>query len=262
MRALRFYTDRILAPAALIIVALYLSYSVSAFIQRLSEPPRDMVALAGLQLESGIVGIAIAAALSALIASRHNRYGGKDILASSSRPEIDRVLIQFIAAYAPVLGGWLAYVIGTTVAFGITSKLLVGSAAVGVGALALAACCAIGQVIGVWFRPALAVPVAFISAYFFAAFFAIFGDDYWWQWLGPAFGDSFSPQPYALWLVGEYFWFSGLTVLLLGVNLWITAAPRRPGLVLYLGIAISAIGATLLAINGSDASPDLPLSLP
>jgi hypothetical protein len=258
MRGIRFYTDKVFSVLAIGLLAVYLSYSLTAFVQRLADPPRDMVELSGLQLETGIVGLAIGAALAGLIAARHNRFGGRDLLASAARPAVSRVVTQFAAVAAPVLVGWLIFVVVTVVSNDVSGKFAPGILAIGVGALALAACVALGQIIGIWLPPVFAVPAAFVGAYSYAAVCAIFGDDYWWQWLGPAFGDSMTPSPKVLWLVGEYFWFGGVTLLLLTANARLVSSPRyTPRILLTVASGTALIGIVLLAINGPDASPDI-----
>jgi hypothetical protein len=257
MRAARFYTDRLFSGVVLVVLAVYLSYSLTSFIGRLAEPPLDLVGLAGLQLETGIVGVALSASLAAMVAARHNRHSGRDILASSAISVKHRVLVQFVAVYVPVLVGWIIYVGATAASSGATGQLGFAILALGAGALALASSVAFGQVFGSWLNPAGAIPFAFIAAYIYSGFFAIFGDDYWWQWLGPAFGDSLAPRPKWTWLAGEYFWFGGVTAMLLAINMKLDSSPRRaPRRLVAIGLVGLTCGMLLLVITGEDASPD------
>jgi hypothetical protein len=257
VRALRFFLDKLYGAAMMVGLAIYLSYTLTALISRLAEPPETLVALAGRQLQMSLLAVAAAATLSAVITARHHRRAGHDLWVTGVRTPLCRSVTLFGAVAVPVLSGWSVFLLMTLLRSDATGDLGYGLLVMGMSLIAVSVGIAFGQVVGLVVPPVAAAPVALAGAYLGSAVFVAAGDDYWWQWLGPAFGDSLSYRPRTLWLVGETAWFTGLTVALLILAAVVGSRPRVvPRVPAVVAGALMVAGGVLLWLNGADASVD------
>jgi hypothetical protein len=259
MSGVRYFTDRLYGVVVAAVLAGFLGYSLSAWLRR-TGPATDMVDLAGDQVGLSVVAVAVGATLAALISARHHRRAGRDLWATAARSPLRLSTTQFLAVAAPVLGGWFIYLVVTTVREGSGDALGQALPIQFLSLVAVATGVALGQVIGLVVPTALAAPVAFAFAYVVTGVIEGAGDDYWWQWLGPGFGDGFSSAARPVWLAGELLWLAGVTAAFVLAAAVVSSYPRRlPTLPTVLtGLALIA-GAALLCVNGPDASSTGPL---
>lgn len=258
MTGLRFFTDRIYTFVVVVGLAVFLSYDLTDLLKRLDVNPADLVALAGEQLESAILIVAVGAALGAVIAARHRRRTGWDYVVTATRPPLSRCLAQFSATAVPVLCAWIIFIVATSVRLGTARQLPMDIAVVAMSLFAVTVGVAFGQVVGLVLPPMLAGPFGFVGAYVLTAVPVIAGDDSWWQWLGPGFGDQIAPRPRLPWLFGESAWFCGLTLSLILVAAVAQTRPRRiPIRMVAVAFLLLGLGLMLLRINGADAAVDV-----
>ncbi|HEV7823294.1 MAG TPA: hypothetical protein VGP02_00135 [Mycobacteriales bacterium] len=255
MTALRYFTDR--AAGLLVATGLssFLAYSLSRWLGARADPPAGPVPLAGDQLQLALVVVAAGAALAALIGIRHHRRAGRDLWVTAARSPLRLHCTELAAVAVPVLGSWLVYLAVTSVRYGSAHELAPALAVQLMSVLALATGIALGQYLALAVPVSVAVPAAFAAGYVGTGFVSGAGDDYWWQWLGPGFGDGMQSPVHAAWLAGEVLWFGGVTagILLLAARRSAPgrATPRLPAAVT--GAALLA-GAVLLFVNGDDAT--------
>ncbi|MDG4795425.1 hypothetical protein [Micromonospora sp. WMMD1082] len=255
MTALRFHLDK--GWTALIVVGLvvFLSYDLADYLLRMAEPPRDLQALAGRQLESVILAGAVGAAMAAAVTARHHHRSGRDYAVASARPPLGRVGAQFVATAVPLSVAWLLFVVISGVRSGLVAAAAPAAAVIIVSVAALCVSAAMGQLVGTLLRPLLAIPVAFLASYAYAATFAILGDNSWLQWLGTGFGDSLSQPVKTTWILGELLWFTGLTLAIIGACAFATSQPHRLPRTWLISVPILlTAGIILLYLTGADAT--------
>jgi hypothetical protein len=254
MRGLRYFTDRLYGVLVATGLAAFLGYSLSAWLQR-TGLPTGMVDLAGDQLGMSVVAITVGAGLAALVSSRHHRRAGRDLWVLAAVSPLRLAGTQFLAVAAPVLGGWAVYLTVTALREGSSHDAAAALPIQLVSVLAVSTGVALGQLIGLLVPGALAAPTAFALAYVATAVLAGAGDDYWWQFLGPGFGDGFSLAASPTWLFGEFLWFGGVTAALVLGTTVVSSFPRHlPWLPTACTVLVLATGAALLFLNGADAS--------
>jgi hypothetical protein len=252
--ALWFFAGRRYGVVVATVLAGFLGYSLSAWLGR-TEPPTDMVDLAGDQLGLSIVAVAVGAALAATVSARHHRRAGRDLWVTAARSPLRLSATQFLAVAVPVLGGWLVYLGVTAAGLGPPQEIAVALLVQLMSLVAVATGVALGQLVGLVVPTPLAGPGAFVVAYLCTAFLAAAGDEQWWQWLGPGFGDGLSADVHAAWLTGEFLWFAGVTAALLLASSLVASFPRKlPTLPTVLTAAALLAGVLLLFVNGPDAS--------
>ncbi|MEV4343517.1 hypothetical protein AB0J83_03425 [Actinoplanes sp. NPDC049596] len=253
--SIRFYLDRIYSATIVVLLTMFMSYDLADLLLRLANPPQNLLQLAGRQLDTIIVAGAVASALAALIAARHSHRSGTDYSISASRSPLQRSGVQFATVLIPVALSWLLFSVISAVHSGLAEKFFSWLTVCVIGVASLAVSVALGQTVGGLVRPVLAVPLAFVASYAFSGVFAIFGDDSWAQWLGTGFGDSLNGNLSQLWSAGEFVWFCGLTMVLLGISTLRNSLPRRvPVSYGAMTAALLIIGIVLLIVNGPDAS--------
>ncbi|MEQ4305081.1 hypothetical protein ABNF97_27495 [Plantactinospora sp. B6F1] len=257
MSAARFYLDRRYATIVIVALVAFLSYDLADYLLRIADQPRNLQELAGRQLESLILAGAVGSALTALLAARHSRFSGRDYTVTAARTPLRRTAVQFVSAAVPLSAGWILFVVVSGVRSGLTAAAFPAVAVIAVSIAALFVSVAIGQFVGAFLRPFLAVPAAFVASYLFAATFSIVGDDSWMQWLGTGFGDQLSGTVQPMWVAGEIFWFAGVTLALLGGSAATMANPRRlPSSFLWVTGLLLVVGIALLSTNGASATTD------
>jgi hypothetical protein len=255
VRPLRYFTDRdagLLVAAGL---ATFLAYSLAEWLRRVGEPEGGLVALAGDQLGLAMIAVSTGAALAALVGTRHHRRAGQDLWATAARSPLRLHGTEFLAVAAPVLGAWLVYLAVTSVRHGSPHELVPGLTVQLMSFVAVATGVALGQYVSLVAPVTLAVPAAFAAGYLGTVLPNGMGDEYWWQWLGPGFGDGMGTPVHAAWLAGEVLWFGAVTggLLLLAAR---RSTPDRsaPRLATATTVAALLAGAALLFLNGDSAT--------
>lgn len=259
MTGIRFFLDRRYAAGVIVGLSVFLSFDLADWIQGLAEKPTTMVDLAGEQLQSCFLVGVVGAGLGALLTARHLRHAGEDYWGTATRSPLQLSGIRFAAAALPVLTAWLVFVVLSSAQLGPGGHQGLAVAVLAMSFTAAAVGSALGQVIATLLPWVLAVPAAVVVSYVGVLAVSGAGDDYWWGWLVPAFGDGLDTGVYPLWIIGEAVWFVGLTLALLVLAAWLTSRPRLiPLTATVVAVGLLLAGGTMLYLNGEDATADPP----
>lgn len=215
------------AIGVILLVSWLLNLNFGQFISRLDRPPSSLKSLAVLQQQMCLLPFAVGSATAAWVTSRLIRGQGKDLWVTASRRDRDKVLLLHLWALAPLELAWALFWAASSWQFGQGKGAGFSSAAFLVGAFAIAAGCALGQMLGHIMPSWIATAGAAILGYLLPATYTAMSDDTWWQPLGPGLGSQFPDSQVAAWILSLVIWFTAATVLLLTLCIGWSSVPRR-----------------------------------
>jgi hypothetical protein len=235
-----------------------LSYLLGDLLNRRVDTETSLLFLASRQATGVLFAALASSALVSTLTVRHLRSGAPEH-ESDSPFGAQRLMWARYGMYSlPILAGWVAYLLLTTVQRALSLSDPHHAAIVWfVTTFAVAASAAFGLMVAHVVKNYAAPVITAILVYGLVVAVGGNGDDAWWGWLVPYMDDAFRGGIKPAWAAGYTAWYLGLVALFINTAV-VTTTLRRTGFQLSLRAALTTVGllltgAALLYLNGASA---------